>query len=240
MRGETKSRAAMSLLAEPFADQSDDVALGGGERCPAAGGSFAFAAAALGVGDRLVGGQGRALGPRGVKVLLAHGVSKRRHRGFVAGVPDLEPHRAHALPNAVCRAEEPRGFAVTAGVAGQSGEALQDVGNAQVRLRRSAAIASASWASRSACSGSPCAIATRARVVSATHQPPARRRRDGVVGPAAGREQIPARQRGLRTEDALRRRHRGQATHVLPGRLGSRLAAVATSPAARAAVANAA
>ena len=35
---------------------------------------------------------------------------------------------------AVCRAEEPRGFAVTAGLAGQSGEAFEDVGDEQVRL----------------------------------------------------------------------------------------------------------
>src|ERR1700758_1789281 len=63
------------LVAESFADQSDDVSLGGGERGPAAGGSFAFAPAALRVGDRLVGGQGGALGPRCVKVLLAHRIS---------------------------------------------------------------------------------------------------------------------------------------------------------------------
>ena len=118
MRGETKSRAAMSLLAKPFADQSDDVALGGGERSPAAGGSFALAAAALRVGDRLLGGQGGALGPRGVKVFLAHRISQRRHRGFVAGVPDLEPHHAHALPDGRCRAEKPGRFAVTAGIPG--------------------------------------------------------------------------------------------------------------------------
>ena len=52
------------------------------------------------------------------------------------------------------------------------------------------------------------------------HQPPAGRRRDGVVGPAAGRDQIPARQRGLRTAGAQhRRRRRRHDTHVLPGRL---------------------
>ena len=67
---------------------------------------------------------------------------------------------------AVCCAEEAGRFAVTAGVAGESGEAFEDVGNARY-ASISAARASASWASRSACSGSPCAIATRARVVSA-------------------------------------------------------------------------
>ena len=35
---------------------------------------------------------------------------------------------------ACCRAEEPGGFAVTAGLAGQSGEAFEDVGDEQVRL----------------------------------------------------------------------------------------------------------
>ena len=74
MRGETNSRVAMSLLAKPLADESDDVALGRGERCPAAGGAFALAAAALRVGDRLLGGQGGALGPRGSQSL-----SRPRH-----------------------------------------------------------------------------------------------------------------------------------------------------------------
>src|SRR5271165_5272546 len=67
------------VVGQPVADQSHDVALGGGERCPAAGGAFALAAAALRVGDRLLGGQAPALGPRAVKVLLAQGVSQRRH-----------------------------------------------------------------------------------------------------------------------------------------------------------------
>jgi hypothetical protein len=42
--------------------------------------SFAFAAAALRVRDRFVGGQRGALGPRTFKVLLTHRVSQRRHR----------------------------------------------------------------------------------------------------------------------------------------------------------------
>ena len=130
MRGETKSLVGDVVVGEPFADQLDDVELGRRERSPAAGGSFALAAAALRVGDRLLGGQGRALGPRGVKVAVAHGVSQRRHRSLVVGVKDLEPHRAHALPDGVCRAEEAGGFAVTVGLAGQSGEAFQDVRDA--------------------------------------------------------------------------------------------------------------
>jgi hypothetical protein len=78
-----------------------------------------LAAAALGVGDRFLGGQGRTFGPRGVKVLLAQGVSQRRHRGFVVGLVDLESDCAHALANAVCRPEEPCRFAVNAGITGQ-------------------------------------------------------------------------------------------------------------------------
>ena len=45
---------------------------------------------------------------------------------------DLESDRAHTLPNGVGGAAEPRHFAVTAGTAGQIGEALQDVGNVPV------------------------------------------------------------------------------------------------------------
>ena len=101
----------------------------------------------------------------------------------------------------------------------------------------SAARASASWASRSACSGSPCAIATRARMVSAdiSHQPG--RRRDGDIGPPAGRGEIPASQCGLRNVRALRRRRRSAPqrdvpTPLLVGRASNDIAAV-TSPLGR-------
>jgi hypothetical protein len=46
------------VVGQPFADQPYDVALGGGERCPPAGGPFAFAAAALRVRDRFLGRTG--------------------------------------------------------------------------------------------------------------------------------------------------------------------------------------
>ena len=65
----------------------------------------------------------------------------------------------------------------------------------------SAAPVSASWASRSACSGSRCVIATRARVVNASirHQPVVVDAASSAA--AAGRDQIPARQRGLRSTE---------------------------------------
>ena len=56
MRGETNSHVAMSLLASPSLT-SRTVAFGGGERCPAAGRAFAFAAAALCVGYRVSAGR---------------------------------------------------------------------------------------------------------------------------------------------------------------------------------------
>ena len=98
----------MSFVAELLTDEADHVALGRGERCPAAGWPFAFAMPALGVGDGFLSGQGGAFGPCGVEVLLAHYISQRGHRGLVAGVIDLEPDDADALPDGVCRAEEPR------------------------------------------------------------------------------------------------------------------------------------
>ena len=70
-------------------------------------------ATAPGVGDRFFGGQRGALGPCGFKVLLAHPVTKRRHRQFEKGVEDLEAYEAAALPDSVCGAEQPRRFAVT-------------------------------------------------------------------------------------------------------------------------------
>jgi hypothetical protein len=83
---------------QPLADQTCDVALGRCQRGRAAGGSLALTAAALGVGDRLVAGQRRALGLGGVKVAVAHGVSQRRHRCLVVGVIDLEADCADASP----------------------------------------------------------------------------------------------------------------------------------------------
>ncbi|MCW2652324.1 MAG: hypothetical protein JWR32_3300 [Mycobacterium sp.] len=114
MRGETKGRMAMSLLPSPFADQSHHVVLGRGERCPAAGWPFAFAVPALGVGDGFLSGQRRALGPGRIEVFVAQGITSRSHRGFVAGVQDLEPDRAHAFPYGVCCAEHAGSFEGTA------------------------------------------------------------------------------------------------------------------------------
>jgi hypothetical protein len=56
-----------------------------------------LAVAALGVGDRFVGGQCGALGPPGFKVFVSHGVTKRRHRGFKKGVEGLEADVAGVL-----------------------------------------------------------------------------------------------------------------------------------------------
>ena len=120
---------------------------------------------------------------------------------------------------ACCRAEEPRGFAVTAGLAGQTRRGIPGCRGCPgtPRLRRRSA--SASWASRSACSGSPCAIATRARVVSATtrYQPVAVDTASSAQRRAAS--EIPARQRGLGMKARHTRRKLGQDTHVLPGGL---------------------
>ena len=120
----------MSLLASPsLTSWTTSRSVGVSEPQPLAG-PFALTAASLRVGDRLLGRQGGAFGPGGVKVLLAHGVSQRRHRGLVVGVIDLEADLADALPDGVCRAEEAGGFAVTVVLAGQSGEAFEDVRDA--------------------------------------------------------------------------------------------------------------
>jgi hypothetical protein len=108
---------------------------------------------------------------------------------------------------------------VTTGITGQSAEALQDVGNDQVRLdfggTRERVVGVAFGLIR---------LSLRDRHAGARdqrpHQEPAGRHRDGVIGPAASRGEIPAGQCGLRTERALHRRGRGQDTVVPPGRLG--------------------
>jgi len=73
-------------------DEADDVKLGGGERVPARGRSFAFAAAALGVGDRLLGRQRRALRPGGIEIVVTQGITKGGEC-VIFGVEDLEAHR---------------------------------------------------------------------------------------------------------------------------------------------------
>ena len=100
MRGETKS-----LVAQAGTDEPDDVQFGWRQRCPAAGRAFALAAAALGVGDRFAGGQRGALGPCRLEVGCAQCITKRRDRGIVPGVIDLEPDRTHAFPQGLRRAE---------------------------------------------------------------------------------------------------------------------------------------
>ena len=104
MRGETKSLVAMSLLASPLLTSRTTSSSLGGERCPAARGSFAFAAGALRVGDGFLGGSRRVLSLRGVKVLLTHRISQRRDRGLVADLVDDDPDHADALPDGLGRA----------------------------------------------------------------------------------------------------------------------------------------
>jgi hypothetical protein len=66
------------VVGQPFAGQSHHIAFGGvGDADPLAG--FAFAAPKLGVGDGLLGGQGRALGPHAFKVLRADGIAECCH-----------------------------------------------------------------------------------------------------------------------------------------------------------------
>ena len=130
MRGETKSRVAMSLLASPSLDEADDVELSGRQRRPATGRSFAFAAPALCVGYRLVGCQCGTLGPGGLEVCVPHGITKCRNDGLVSALIDLEADFAGALPDGLCGAEEPDPFRVTAGLGGQTCQAFENVRNA--------------------------------------------------------------------------------------------------------------
>ena len=120
---------------------------------------------------------------------------------------------------ALCRAEEAGGFAVTAGVAGQSGEAFEDVGDEQVRLdfggARQRVVGVALGLLRlTRRDRHPGADRERQR------QLPAGCSRDGLVGPAAGGGEIPVCQRGLGIPDALQcRRATTHDNHVLAGGL---------------------
>ena len=106
---------------------------------------------------------------------------------------------------------------MTATIAGQSAEALQGVGNAQVRLEfggtRECVVGVAFGLLR---------LTLRDRHAGACgqrqRQVPARRCLHGVVSLAAARAQIPARQRGRRVECAPHRHMQGQDPQVPRGR----------------------
>jgi hypothetical protein len=51
----------------------------------------------------------------------------------MSGLVDLEADHADALPDGLCPAEEAGGFVVTAVLEGETGEALEDIGDEQVR-----------------------------------------------------------------------------------------------------------
>jgi hypothetical protein len=124
----------MSLLASPsLTSRTTSRSVGVSDAQPLVG-RLAFPAAALRAGDRVLGGHGRALGPAGVKVLLTHRISQCRHRCLISGLMDREADYADAMPDNFCGSEEPRGFVVATVLAGQTGETLQDVGNAEERL----------------------------------------------------------------------------------------------------------
>src|ERR1700737_4200852 len=89
-----------------------------------------------GVRNRLKCGQGRALRPGAVEVVVAQCITNSAYGGCVAVVVDFEPDDAGYLPDRIGRAVEPRRFTVTARCTDNSGEALQGVGGGQVRIER--------------------------------------------------------------------------------------------------------
>ena len=117
---------------------------------------------------------------------------------------------------AVRCAEEPRCFAVTAGIARQTREAFEDDGNGQVSPNVGGA--------RECVMGVACAFF---RLPLRDCQPGAcqqrcrsvitGRVRNRLVGPTAGRDQISARYRVHRFEGSLHRRVLGHGTHIRPG-----------------------
>jgi len=62
------------VVSQAFADQADYLSFGGGQAGPAGGGSFASAALAGGVGDRVAEGESLALFPRLREGVIAEGV----------------------------------------------------------------------------------------------------------------------------------------------------------------------
>ncbi|MDX1886312.1 hypothetical protein SBI63_23445 [Mycolicibacterium sp. 120270] len=121
------------LVAEPLADEPDHVVLGGGQRRPAARRPLTLAAAALRIGDRLFGRQGRALRPRRFEVVGVHGVSERIDRRLVAGLVDGIAHRTLSVPDGLRCAEKPSRLAVPGSFDRNARQEIENVGNAQIR-----------------------------------------------------------------------------------------------------------
>ena len=108
---------------------------------------------------------------------------------------------------------------MTVGLAGQSAQAFQNVGDEQVCLDSGGArqrVVGVAFGLIRLTRGDRHAGAHGQR----PRQPPAGRGRDSVIGPAAGGGEIPVRQRGLGIPDALQcRRATTHDNHVLSGRL---------------------
>lgn len=98
------------FIAQSFANQADDVALGRGQRVPTAWRTLAFASSAARISHRLVGGQGRSRGPGGIEGLLCQRFLGRVSRCLVVGVVHAEADDAGSLAHGVRRAENPCGF----------------------------------------------------------------------------------------------------------------------------------
>jgi hypothetical protein len=129
VRGETNSRAATSLFAQPFADKFHDVELGSSQRRPTAAGAFSLATPTLRAGDRFLDRECRTFGPRRIEVVLAHGISQRSDPGLIFGVEDPESHHAHTLTDCFRGAEQPRRRQVVACIGRHHGKAVESERN---------------------------------------------------------------------------------------------------------------
>ncbi len=70
-----------------------------------------------------------------LEFVVAQGPTQRGHQCVMAGVVDLEAHRARVAANRPCRTQEAGGFSVNAGARGECGEALERVSNDYVCRR---------------------------------------------------------------------------------------------------------
>src|SRR3954469_13683471 len=108
VRGEMKSRVAMSLFGSPsVSSRTTSSSVGVSEFHPEAG-RLRSPRPALHIGDRLVGRERGAFGPCGLEVADAHRGACVVDRGLIVGVEVWQPHLAGALPHRPGRAEESR------------------------------------------------------------------------------------------------------------------------------------
>src|SRR5712692_6301938 len=127
-RGSRHEQAGRDLgVTEMLAHKADDIQLAWRQARPARARAPALAATAGGIGDRLLRGEPRALGPGGREFIRTEFLLGAGNRCFVGALLGWEANIADLRPLQVRRRPEPSSFLFTVLLGGKPGEKLQPV-----------------------------------------------------------------------------------------------------------------